>query len=155
MSKTVSIMINACYGGFGLSDIAIREYNTRKPIDCKSLNMENSLGIDRADPLMTQICTELGAKVNDSNKSNIIIKSIPLKYAECYVITENDGNELISIDMFKFQVDSIRLVMQNSSISNTDKVNLINIILECDLENFFSSDDDDDDTEEEIWPLIT
>ena len=155
MTDTISVMVNECYHGlFGLSDIAIVEYNKRKPRGVKSLDRNSSNNIDRADQLMVQICREMGSIVNRDNKSNIQLKRIPLMFLECYNISEYDGFESVNIDFYKYQIDSIRFILENDAISNDDKINLSKLAL-TQTHNLIvvSSDEDDEDTEEEKWPV--
>lgn len=145
--KNISVMFNGKYGGFGFSKDALKEYNKRKPIGFKNVNSYNFTMIERTDPLMVQICREMGERAN-GRSADICIKEIPRKYAECYSIHEYDGLECVSIAFEKYQLDCIRLIMASKTIKNDDKVNLIQIVLsesEC-------TEEDESTTEEEEEP---
>ena len=77
----MKIVINACYGGFGLSKEAL-----------KKLNMDE-YKIKRNDPLLIKIIEELGEKAN-GNYANLKIIEIPDDVE--YEIEEYDGWEWIS-----------------------------------------------------------
>ncbi len=139
--SNILVMVNECYGGFTLSEGALKEYNKRRPIG--STLVKHSHEIDRNDALMITICDEMGRDVNGSRKSKIQTRSIPKKYSECYKIVDVDGFERIDIDQYKFQVDSIKLIMGNNSISSDDKINLARVVLSS------STTPSSSDTEEE------
>lgn len=148
MASSIVVMVNECYGGFTLSEEALSEYNKRRPVGIKAVEVSSE--VDRDDPLMIQICMEMGSRVNGSRLSKIQTRSIPKKYSECYKIVEVDGYERIDIDQYKFLVDSLRLIIENCSISNDDKVNLARVVLTSST-SLSSSSDDNNDTEEEDW----
>jgi hypothetical protein len=131
-----------------LSEEALSEYNKRRPVGIKAVEVSSE--VDRDDPLMIQICMEMGSRVNGSRLSKIQTRSIPKTYSECYKIVEVDGYERIDIDQYKFLVDSLRLIIENCSISNDDKVNLARVVLTS-TTSLSSSSDDNNDTEEEDW----
>lgn len=56
----MKVVINRCFGGFGLSDEALARYN-----ELAGTNLEHQWGQDRADPFLVQVVEELGAKAND------------------------------------------------------------------------------------------
>jgi hypothetical protein len=143
--SNILVMVNECYGGFTLSESALKEYNKRRPIG--STLVKHSHEIDRNDALMITICNEMGRDVNGSRMSKIQTRSIPKKYSECYKIVDVDGFERIDIDQYKFQVDSIKLIMGNNSISSDDKINLARVVLSSSTSK--STTPSSSDTEEE------
>ena len=54
------IVINTCYGGFGLSDLAMQRYAEIKKIE--DVNTIHVYDCDRADPALVQVVEELGKK---------------------------------------------------------------------------------------------
>ena len=56
----MKIVINTCYGGFGLSDQALARYNI-----LAGTKLETYYEIERNDPCLVQVVEELGAKAND------------------------------------------------------------------------------------------
>jgi hypothetical protein len=58
----MKVVINACFGGFGLSNEAIRRIR-----DLKGITKDIDIwGIDRSDPALVQVIEELGKAVNGS-----------------------------------------------------------------------------------------
>ena len=53
----MKVVINKCFGGFGLSDKAIEKYKQLRPY---TYDWE----IDRADPVLVKIVEELGGEAN-------------------------------------------------------------------------------------------
>lgn len=91
---TIEVVLNACYGGFSLSKIALNTYNEKRTAEgLPTQKWEDD--IDRHDPLLVEVVRELGSKANGSS-ANLIIKKIPAKYATCYVIDEYDGAESVT-----------------------------------------------------------
>lgn len=104
----MEILLNKCYGGYGLSNEAVRLYLTKKNIEFK-LNPKYSTGffkyymiegndqfsdhnIPRTDPVIIQIVREMGEKAN-GNCADLQIVPIP---DGCeYYIDEYDGMESI------------------------------------------------------------
>lgn len=104
----MEVVINRCYGGYGLSDEAVRLYLTKKNIPIV-INSESSskhfkyyivedndrfcsYNIPRNDPVTIEVIRELGAKAPDSC-AELEIVSIP---DGCqYQISEYDGMESI------------------------------------------------------------
>ena len=161
MSDTISVMVNSCYGGFGFSKDALDEYIKRRPPGGRKMNAARAYTISRSDPLMVQICQELGSRANGQSAC-IYLSDIPRKFAEFYVIREYDGQESVHIAFEKYQIDSIGRIMSNSTIVNDDKVTLIKHVLSekqdgdssdsssvSDEKSQTEDDDEDDDEDEE------
>lgn len=85
------IVINTCYGGFGLSDLAMRRYAEIKKIE--DVNTIHCFDIHRADPALVQVVEELGKKSNDIY-SELRIVEIPEDVS--WYIEEYDGNEHVA-----------------------------------------------------------
>lgn len=100
------IVYNACYGGFSLSDEAIRmyldlkgyKYTEEKDRWGTNFDVEGMEGfyhrndIDRADPVLAQVVETLGDKANGSC-AKLRIEDLPK--GTLYRITEYDGYESI------------------------------------------------------------
>lgn len=79
----LEIVINTCYGGFGLSEEA-----------CKMIGLENRFeDIDRDDPRLVKAVRTLGEKANGFC-AKLKIAEIPLEATD-YFINEYDGMESI------------------------------------------------------------
>ena len=67
----MKIVINSCFGGFGLSDAALARYN-----ELTGQTLEYYFEIDRNDPNLVQVVEELGEKA-DTTYSQLNIVDIP------------------------------------------------------------------------------
>jgi hypothetical protein len=114
------VMYNDQYGGFRFSELAINEYK-------KKSIFEYSDSIDRTDPIMINICKNLGCESN-SIHSNIKIKEIPTIYKNYYSIKEYDGKEHIKIDYQRYQLDCIKNII-NADYTNDEKIAKIKTVL--------------------------
>lgn len=84
------VVINTCYGGFGLSVAAIDRYNELAGTD----EDHNSVyDIERDDPALVQTVRELGDKA-DGNHAKLKIVDIPAEVD--WTIEEYDGTEWIA-----------------------------------------------------------
>jgi hypothetical protein len=84
------IVINACYGGFGLSQAARELYFMRKKGSVNDDDDEDL--ISRSDPLLVQLVKELGNEVNSEYSKLRIVK---LEKGTRYRIIDIDGFESI------------------------------------------------------------
>ena len=96
------IVYNTCYGGFGLSDKAIKRYWELKgkpvPDDFTQWDFEDN----RADPILAQVVEELGEDA-DGHFAELAIHE--LEPGTKYRIHEYDGLETVmSIDDYKWSV---------------------------------------------------
>jgi len=90
----MKIVINNCYGGFGLSEKAARRYCELKGVDYeKRWNVYNSADeTKRTDPLLIQVVEELGKEASAWG-ARLKIEEIP--NGSYYRISEYDGWEEI------------------------------------------------------------
>jgi hypothetical protein len=84
------IVINDCYGGFGLSDRAILEYKKLAGIDDPSFCDRD---IPRDDPYLLKIVRELGMSANGTH-SNLKIVEVPGDVK--WIVQDYDGAEWIA-----------------------------------------------------------
>ena len=97
----MKIVINACCGGFGMSDEAIRMYkrkikdksNFEIPDNFFSGNANIEKKIPRYDPCLIETVQELGKQANDSNSC---LKIVEIKDDIHWVIQEYDGYEWVA-----------------------------------------------------------
>lgn len=85
-----SVVINDCYGGFGLSERAQREYKRLAGIDDPSFYDKD---IARDDPYLIKIVKELGMSANGPH-ANLKIVEIPGDIE--WLVQEYDGAEWIA-----------------------------------------------------------
>jgi len=113
------IVYNACYGGFGLSEAAMRRYAELKVwgfkieqydehnarhymIDNEGNEIDEYDLNDRADPVLVQVVEELGDAAN-TLYSDLRIRELPA--GTKYRIDEYDGVETVmTIDDYYWQV---------------------------------------------------
>jgi hypothetical protein len=84
------VVINDCYGGFGLSDLAIVEYKKLSGITDPSFNDRD---ISRDDPYLVKIVKELGMAANGAH-SNLKIVEIPGDID--WLVQDYDGAEWVA-----------------------------------------------------------
>ena len=83
----MKIVINKCYGGFGLSDIALALYN-----ELASSNIQYAFDIARNDPILVQVVETLGIEAN-GRFAKLHIVDIPDDVQ--WQIDEYDGMESV------------------------------------------------------------
>ena len=130
----LEIMINSCYGGFGYSKKAIKEYNLKKLklnpnfIPIKSSNHKDyDFMIARTDEIMIQIYKDFKESIN-STYSKIKICEIDKKYEKCYTIKEYDGLERIAIDYKQYKLNQIEQII-DSTMNEIQKLHEITKII--------------------------
>lgn len=123
---SISILYNGCYGGFGISEDALKMYNIKqKEMNPEFESITCGYLLSRHDPILVEIYHELGEKFN-SKYSNIKIESIQDKYIEFYIIEEYDGLENVKIDYNAYKLEQIKNIV-NSTIDNDEKINNIKL----------------------------
>ncbi len=86
----MKILINRCYGGFGISDEALELYKQKVPL----YEYDNGYHIERTDSILIEIFEEKGSEFVSGPFSDIQLQIIP---DNChYYIEEYDGKEGIS-----------------------------------------------------------
>ena len=109
----MKIVINKCYGGFGLSEEAVLLYAKKKGLNLiiqrkkglklnhyylnekKDDNYFRERDIQRNDPILVEVVEELGEKADDTY-SELKIVEIPDDVE--WIIEEYDGNEWVAED---------------------------------------------------------
>lgn len=81
------IVINVCYGGFGLSIAGLDLYN-----ELSGKNEEYDWGIPRNDPHLAMVVETLGEKANGSC-ADLVVRELPS--GTLYRINEYDGRECL------------------------------------------------------------
>ena len=82
----MKIVINTCYGGFGLSPKALNWLSE------KGVNMDD--GIERHNPLLVECVETLGSKDASGSYSSLSVVEIP--DGVDYIVPEYDGYEHIA-----------------------------------------------------------
>jgi hypothetical protein len=84
----MKIVINACYGGFGLSKEALALYNERS-----GTTITYERDIERNNPILVEIVEQLG---EDASSSFAELKVVEIPDDVVWGIEEYDGNEWIA-----------------------------------------------------------
>jgi hypothetical protein len=86
------IVINTCYGGFGLSEVAEQRYKELAGITNSDWSYYD---VARNDAYLVQVVRELGSRANGRH-SNLKIVEVPADVD--WHITDYDGNEWVAED---------------------------------------------------------
>lgn len=109
--NTRKILINSCYGGFGLSDAAIEKYLTKKNVPFTTQHYKSWLSarkidfyvgneifsiydIERDDPLLIETVIELG--INEASDSHAELKIVEIPVDIEWQLCEYDGKEWVA-----------------------------------------------------------
>lgn len=117
MSDQTEIVINACYGGFGLSDLAMQEYTARtnRAID------DDWWSTPRDDPDLVKIVKELGERAN-GQFSKLKIARIPGQYTRFYSIDEYDGQEWVTVHYDKYKIHHSKCILLDRRLTQTERI---------------------------------
>jgi hypothetical protein len=85
------IVINTCYGGFGLSETALELYKAYAGIQDDNFY---DLAIERNDPILLQVIDQMGVAECEGNCSRLKIVEIPDDVE--WEIAEDDGKEHVA-----------------------------------------------------------
>ena len=140
-SNTIEIMVNECFGGFGFSKDAIKEYLKRSSAEPNNPELMtgndgqaiNEYNVQRHNPVMVQIVKEMGFRANGAF-AEIHLKKIPSQYIKHYSIEEYDGRESVVIQYDKYKVDSAKMLLKSSHLSKEQKLAQISALLHAQLE---------------------
>ncbi len=86
MSMGFKVVINATYGGFGLSDAA------EERLKAEGMDISDPFRVCRHDPRLVRVVEEMGAKAALSKGDALTIEEVE---GDRYYITEYDGWESI------------------------------------------------------------
>ena len=126
MSSThVSVMYNACYGGFSLSDAAMEEYRRQCP---EAQRVWCPRSVPRHDPVLVGIVQKMGKKAY-GHYAKIQMRKIPAQYANHYEIAEYDGLEHVVIKYDAYELDAIRSICKDRVLNKSDKLARIVAVL--------------------------
>ena len=85
----MKVVINRCYGGFGLSDEVFSRYNA-----ITGKNYQAEYEIQRSDPVLIQVIEELGLEASGGLFSKLKIVEIPDGIS--WFVSDYDGMEHIA-----------------------------------------------------------
>jgi hypothetical protein len=112
--ETIEVLYNAAYGGYNLSEKAMKMFEERKTIE-----EVRYAEYDRDTPLILQIFHELGDEFS-GKCCRVKSKKIKKKYENFYNITEYDGKERVEIDYYKYELVSTLL---DDTMTDSEKIN--------------------------------
>lgn len=92
---------NACYGGFGLSDEAMKRYRELGG------NEEYDDDIRRTDPLLIRVVNEMGEAANSAFAALVVGKTCILHPGACGIDGEYDGLERFTRGCYKCRAPQI------------------------------------------------
>jgi hypothetical protein len=118
MADKIEIIINACYGGFGLTEEAFEAYKARaSPVPDAS----DEYAIPRHDPVLVSIVKEMGDRAWDLH-AKLEIRHIPAQYTGFYRISEYDGLEHIEILYNKYKVHAAKAMLADTQLTLSVRV---------------------------------
>jgi hypothetical protein len=131
--------------GWGISYEAFDLYNLKmlqKDPNFKPLLNEEKRSfednVERHNPILVEIYHEIGASMSCSY-CQIVVETIPKRYENYYKITEYDNVEIVEIDEYKYQYDTLKFTLKEILIDNTissdDKIS--KVMKTLDSENVF------------------
>jgi|APCry1669188910_1035180.scaffolds.fasta_scaffold38578_3 hypothetical protein len=91
----MKVVINNCFGGFGLSEKALARYNELCMLDASRITdkeITHYYDIERNDPLLVQVVEELG---KESYGDYSVLKIVDIPDGISWYIQEYDGLESI------------------------------------------------------------
>ena len=110
----VEIVVNACYGGFGLAPEALDAYRAR----CVS---DEDDDIPRHDPVLVSIVKEMGTSASDRH-AQLELRCIPAQYTNFYRIHEYDGRESIEILYDKYKVHAAKALLRSAHLTLRERI---------------------------------
>ena len=120
------VLVNKCYGRFGLSDEIYDEYEKKyKKINPNFGNREMYETLHdpyiRTNNLLIELVKKYGEKANDIY-SKIKIEYIPKKYEKAFYIYEYDGMESIRINYDKYRHQKLKDILYDTNIDDSERV---------------------------------
>lgn len=92
----MKIIINACYGGFAVSENFFKEYNIPYEKYLDSCYPKTEMEIDlRTDPRLIEYIEKYGSEMASGSYSHLIVEEIPK--GTYYMLDEYDGYESIMV----------------------------------------------------------
>ena len=123
-TNLVPVVINACFGGFGLSEMALNEYNK---LSGKSIKYSHDL--DRTDPHLASVVKKYKNKSFGSCAA-LEIHMIPDYMIDYYDISEYDGCETLHLFYDKYKINRIKQIIGDDLLTGIEKLTQINNIVE-------------------------
>ena len=135
--ENITVLINVCYGDWTPSELAMELYNNRRAELCAKVPalqyvpVKYTYQIARHDQIMVDVWRELGDEFDKESKdcngcmqriSDTHGVEINKKYADCYVISEYDGNESLTINYDKYYRNCVTQILANEALTDAAKI---------------------------------
>ena len=126
------VLYNECYGGFSISKEALKRYN-EKLLE-KDPNAEQHgcyWEFNRTDPILLEVYHDMNGEKSEMGEgfngkcAKVRIDRIPKKYEKYYYIREYDGTEDVHINYHKYEIDEIKNIAKDESLSFEERINKI------------------------------
>jgi len=135
----MKVLINRCYGGYGISDEAIELWLEKKYLsydkefyrhgsDYRILGESrvNSYTIDRADPFLIEVFEELGSNRTSSAFADLELVELP---DGCeYSIGEYDGKEWIENTWINVTIEELKAGLSDEMLEKVSQVESLKIL---------------------------
>ena len=132
------ILINTCYGGFGVSNEAIELWFSKKGLPMRIETTEYgdkiyyhgddmiwSWSMDRDDPTLIEIFNEIGSERTSGNYADLVLVELP-EFCQ-YRMGEYDGKEWIEETWVEFSIDDLAKGLSEKQLEMASKVDSIKI----------------------------
>ena len=133
----MKVLVNVCYGGYGISLEAEQLYFTKKGISFELIEEKYGRGkylidgevayaeLDRDDPILIEVVEEIGSERASGEHAELLISEIP---DGCdYSIHEYDGIEYIDSTWFTFTTEQLRKGLSEEQLELASKVSCLKI----------------------------
>jgi hypothetical protein len=134
--KMQKILINTCYGGFGVSDEAIELWFSKKGLPMRVETTEYGYKtyyhgddmiccINRKDPTLIEIFEEIGSERTSGDYAKLVLVELP-EFCQ-YRMGEYDGTEWIEETWIEVSIDDLTKGLSEEQLAMALKVDSIKI----------------------------
>ena len=120
----IPVLVNECYGGFGLSKVA--ETAVQTLFDRKDKGPYDEFTLKRHDEDLISAVVTIGLDDSSNKYSRLCIKYIPAEFIDSYYIDEYDGFEGVKLDYKKYLMTQLDLIMENVELTSDQKIEEVN-----------------------------
>ena len=132
----MKLLINRCYGGYGISNEAIELWFTKKGLPMRTElteygdkryyhNDDRIWRLDRDDPTLIEIFEEIGSKRTSGNHSKLSLVELP-DFAH-FTIGEYDGQEWIENTWIEVSIEELANGLSQEKLDMVCQVDCIKI----------------------------
>jgi hypothetical protein len=136
--ERITVLYNDCYGGFGMSQLALDKYNEKmKKIDPDFKEVKYDWQISRSDPYLVEVYNELGSEQFSGKYAKVTDCEIPKEYKNCYHIEDYDGKESVSIRYETYRLCKLKSIANDETMDDSSKIVQIKELLNNFKPNYF------------------